>query len=637
LTFDWSTDVGMIAGDGTFTAPGAACSGTVTATVGAVSGFASVEVVSVPIDHVVVIPGSVSVPAGGSQQFTAVAYDATNNVILGVSFVWSTDCGFVDSEGMLTADTVPWDGYVSAAAGTIVGTAAVSIVPAAVNYIVVMPDPTSVVVGGGIQFAAMAYDAYGNPIPGEPIFWTTNVGAVNATGYLSAQTVPGVGWVRAASGSVVGTSAVTVEAGPLDHIIVSPDNITMAASGVLQFTAVGYDSYGNQLTGLAFAWSATVGTIDASGLLTAQSFAGAGTVQATSGIVSGAATVSVTEAEVYRIEVVPGTAAVTVGGSQQFTAHMYDAADNEILGLGVVWTTDAGTIDADGLLTAMLVAGAGSVTATHGLVAGAANVTIVGGSFTIQLVEGWNLVSLPLIPDDPSVPEAMSAISGKWDRLMWYNSADTLDHWKQHYTGWPSSFNDLVALDCTMGFWLHVLEATEWTVYGRLPENASVSLRAGWNMVGFPVDDDRVYTVAQFKADTGASVVEGFDEAEEYRTRVLEDTYEMKRGEGYWTYVPSDSVWTVLNEHNQDGSDADLQMHGGFVDSNDGEPIVDETTSSQQGSEEMQVADDPSVAKSRAKAANDAVYGAASGTGMLLVALAFVLIAARKLGCWRRM
>jgi PGF-pre-PGF domain-containing protein len=79
-----------------------------------------------------------------------------------------------------------------------------------------------------------------------------------------------------------------------------------------------------------------------------------------------------------RIEVSPVTAALNVGDDQQFTATAYDAADNAMTGITVVWSSSnetVGTVNASGTFTA-IAAGTTNVTASNGAVEGTAAVTV---------------------------------------------------------------------------------------------------------------------------------------------------------------------------------------------------------------------------------------------------------------------
>ena len=84
------------------------------------------------------------------------------------------------------------------------------------------------------------------------------------------------------------------------------------------------------------------------------------------------------------------------------------------------------------------------------------------------------------------------------------------------------------------------------SVTGDLPiAPQRIAMNAGWNLVGFPTFRAG-YTIADLKAATGATRVEGFDEtATPYFLQVLPDTYVMALGEGYWVYMPAPTTWNV--------------------------------------------------------------------------------------------
>ncbi|MFH0816525.1 MAG: PKD domain-containing protein [Methanobacteriota archaeon] len=169
--------------------------------------------------------------------------------------------------------------------------------------------------------------------------------------------------------------------------------------------------------------------------------------------------------------------------------------------------------------------------------------------FGVPVFQGWNLISIPIATGAANLVEILDdcGMGTRWDCVMYYDSADTADHWKRYYTGWPSSFNDLSVIPAGAAFWLRVAEMADGllVVEGDSPTSTDVTLHAGWNMVGYRANDDRAYTIGQFRMDTGATAVEGMDLASEYRSAGLGDAHVMKRGEGYWVYATVDTVWTV--------------------------------------------------------------------------------------------
>ena len=153
----------------------------------------------------------------------------------------------------------------------------------------VSPDPVEVVVGEQLNFTATGYDKYGRTMVIAPS-WSTTIGVV-INGTLTAQTTPGVGYVNATVGSVIGNARVTVLPGPLDHIIITPYNITIIAGETQDFNAKGYDKYNNEIP-IEPVWSTTVGRME-DNLLIAQNFAGKGIVSVCVDDVCGIANITI--------------------------------------------------------------------------------------------------------------------------------------------------------------------------------------------------------------------------------------------------------------------------------------------------------------------------------------------------------
>ncbi|MEK7681665.1 MAG: hypothetical protein AAB502_11660 [Chloroflexota bacterium] len=151
------------------------------------------------LDHVTVTPASASLAPGATPQYTATAYDASNNVIPGATFAWSaTSGGSINATGLLTASAVAGT-YANAVQVTATfnsvtksGTASFTVAPGALDRVTVTPASVSLATGGTQQYAATAYDASNNVIPGATFAWSvTSGGSINATGLLTAGAVAG--------------------------------------------------------------------------------------------------------------------------------------------------------------------------------------------------------------------------------------------------------------------------------------------------------------------------------------------------------------------------------------------------------------------------------------------------------------
>jgi hypothetical protein len=167
---------------------------------------------------------------------------------------------------------------------------------------------------------------------------------------------------------------------------------------------------------------------------------------------------------------------------------------------------------------------------------------------------GWNLMSLPFISPNETLPTVLLDKMGDtlWDRVMWFDPTTPSNFWRQYYTGWNSTLNDLTSVNHKMGFWLNIttLGDSYLTLGGpgyALPSGwIDIPLAIGWNLVGYPANDASSYTVGMLKATTGALSVEGYNASAPYKISVLPDNYILRKGEGYWVWVfVAPTVWTI--------------------------------------------------------------------------------------------
>jgi alpha-tubulin suppressor-like RCC1 family protein len=259
-------------------------------------------------------PASISVSpdtifmTGGTYQLTATVRDAAGNVLIDQPVAWSSS----DPTGL----TVSTTGVVTALAtgsynvtATSAGFAALARVvvtagpPASVS---VSPTPASVgAQGDTIVLSASVRDARGRLIRFPSVTWASSDQAVAtvapAPGDVGPEfaTVTGVSLgdvtVTATSGTAHGTASVTVVTPvPAASVTVSPAAATLLLQMTQRLSATVRDANG-KILGRPVAWTTDPGgvaTVDATGLLRAVA-AGSTSAIATSGGVSGSATVTV--------------------------------------------------------------------------------------------------------------------------------------------------------------------------------------------------------------------------------------------------------------------------------------------------------------------------------------------------------
>ena len=259
---------------------------------------------------------------------------------------------------------------------------------------------------GPISLSAVL--ASDNSTPGSGVLGVTLVtitsGGTVTTNYETYTKVETIG-IKATSGSITGLSnPVTFVAGdPYRIEYLSGDGQSQAAATALTnpFTAKVTDLYGNPIGGQTVSWSIAsypagatgqslsilTGPTDASGLarstLTLGTKVGAYQTSASSAGLVGSPVLfnaTATSGCLHRIAVTPNPAWVVVGGTQSFVATGYDQYNNTVPNIIYVWTTDVGSIDNAGVLTAQTSSpDVGFVRATNGTVHGDATVYVIPG------------------------------------------------------------------------------------------------------------------------------------------------------------------------------------------------------------------------------------------------------------------
>jgi plastocyanin len=206
----------------------------------------------------------------------------------------------------------------------------------------------------------------------EKASWTASGGTIDATGFFTAPATAGTYRVIARwpahqrSDTSIVTVTVTTPPPPppppaptLTSMSIVPDSIWMTQKDTFALAVYGRTSAGDSVTP-AVTWSATGGTIDASGQYVAGIIPGiyAITARSANGLVATAA-VKVDWNNV-KLLVSPKTVSVTAGQTQQFTAKGV-AITNDTVAVSVIWHATGGTITSTGLFTAATTAGTYSV------------------------------------------------------------------------------------------------------------------------------------------------------------------------------------------------------------------------------------------------------------------------------------
>ena len=207
-------NVATVAADGLVVAVGNG-STPVMATAGAVSGSATVTVDQVPAS-VEVSPSELTLAAlGDTASLVATVYDPLGNVISDAEVTWTSsdaNVATVAADGLVAAvgnGSTP----ITATAGSVSGSATVTVDQVPASVVVSPSELTLTALGDTGRLAAAVYDAADNVIADADVTWASsdvNVATVAADGLVAA-VGNGTAHVTATSGSIGAQATVRVE------------------------------------------------------------------------------------------------------------------------------------------------------------------------------------------------------------------------------------------------------------------------------------------------------------------------------------------------------------------------------------------------------------------------------------------
>jgi peptidoglycan/xylan/chitin deacetylase (PgdA/CDA1 family)/uncharacterized protein YjdB len=248
------------------------------------------------------------------------------------------------------------------------------------------PATASIHVGEEQTYVAQGLDQYHNPMTGITFTWTSSDDGANDNviamfhGGVATGVSPGTMHVTAsASGVTSAPAALTVRAPTpaLAIILVAPTQPSIFTGGIQQFSAVGKDQYGNEMSGVAFTWSSAnpgTATITDTGLATGLA-AGTTAINASAQGVHGNGsilTVVRPDSVLTSIAATPATATVQAGNTVQFTVVGLDQFDTPMTGITFLWASSNPSI---AMVNALNGEGLNTGIAT-GVAAGNATITV---------------------------------------------------------------------------------------------------------------------------------------------------------------------------------------------------------------------------------------------------------------------
>jgi hypothetical protein len=170
--------------------------------------------------------------------------------------------------------------------------------------------------------------------------------------------------------------------------------------------------------------------------------------------------------------------------------------------------------------------------------------TISPQTVEISLLQGWNLISLPLQPVNVKPEEVLSSISGNYTVVYEYDV--TTGNYLEFA---PDSLgNTMSSMEARKGYWIYMQRASKLSVVGTSALK-SLSLKQGWNLVGISIItpvlvkdaiknvEDKLRAIYEFNASTGTYKA--------YIPSGQKDFQTLDPGKGYWVYANQDLIMNI--------------------------------------------------------------------------------------------
>ena len=168
----------------------------------------------------------------------------------------------------------------------------------------------------------------------------------------------------------------------------------------------------------------------------------------------------------------------------------------------------------------------------------------------LPLKQGWNLVSLPVVPESTDPAHIFAPIESSYSQIWTYTNSPSGGQWRGYGAGTP---HDLTELNETMGFWIGVTADVTLPVIGTEPSGATITLYSGRNLVGYPHTISRPAALV-LDGVSYESVLAYYDPTDpddpwkQYdpgAPAFANDLNRMEQGKGYWIEVDAEATYSL--------------------------------------------------------------------------------------------
>lgn len=385
---------------------------TISATSGAVNGTGSLTVNASNLSSLTITPGSATIAASTSQQFSAIGTfndGSTHNLTAQAAWTSSdSTVATIGSANGVAKGVTPGTVTISATLGTFTASSTLNVSNATIVSIVVTPSGQTIPPGSRLSYSATGtFSDSSTQTITRDVAWSsdnTAVATVATSGGVATGISAGNANIRATLNGVTGSAPLTVTTLTLISITVTPLQATLAPASSLYYGATGtYSDKSTRNLTNAVTWSSSQGavaTISTSGQATGQS-QGTTEIKAQQGNVSGAASLVVEQSALASIQITPATVSIAQQTSTPFQAiGKFTDGSSQSLTNSVIWTSSPASV-------ATISDSAGSQGLASGIAPGTATITAAFagqvGTATLKVTDAV-LLSITIAPSGASIP-----------------------------------------------------------------------------------------------------------------------------------------------------------------------------------------------------------------------------------------
>jgi hypothetical protein len=155
------------------------------------------------------------------------------------------------------------------------------------------------------------------------------------------------------------------------------------------------------------------------------------------------------------------------------------------------------------------------------------------------------MISVPFVQSNTTREKVLETVEGNYAAVQGYHAGKSRP-WLHWHRDKPNYFNDVIEINHKNGYYIDMIIADNLVTVGRVAPSTDISLKSGWNLVGYPCLTDQLRDDALASISGNYNMVERFDTTKDKEVRLTASDY-MVIGLGYWIHATSDCTLTITN------------------------------------------------------------------------------------------